>query len=168
MSIRPVRLRRLLFLATLLGCWPALAAPLAPPRVAAGDQILCTVRAIHALQRPGKLDRRLDFLRKQLTSPPFAGFRTMSLLSAQELTIPQASSKAVVLPNGVRLRLTFREKVLQGGQVHLRVLSTSSRPQEKRKLAQTLYKLMDHGTTLVVHPGFKGGALIVGLTCQAR
>ncbi len=91
----------------------------------------CTIRSIHGLAAPGGLDKRLRPLHKQLARPPFSSFKTMKLIKASALVIPQNSMKQVTLPTGKILKLTFKEKLLERkDKVRLRMHLSITPPQE--------------------------------------
>ena len=158
-------MRSLTFCAVLFVSLPVQADPPGkkrPPRVAQGDAVKCTVRCIHAHQRPGGIDKRLTFLRKQLARPPFSAFKSFELLSVKVLDIPRAVTRDAPLPTKKVLRLTFKDKLLVGKKVKLRIhLSIKSK-------LNTVYTIVDRGTMLVAGDKYKDGILVVGTTCAAK
>ena len=158
-------MRTLIFCAVLFMSIPVLADPPVKRqlRVAQNAAVRCTVRCIHAHQRPGGIDRRLAFLSKQLKRPPFSAFKSFQLLTARDLTIPQkAAAKEARLPTKKVLRLAFREKLLDGKKIKLRMLLTI-----KPKI-KTVFTIRDRGTMLLAGTKYKRGTLVVGITCSAR
>jgi hypothetical protein len=155
--------------ALLLLAAPASAAPEGSTDTAKGDAVSCTIRSIHGLQAKGKIDKRLAFLRKQLSKPPFSAYRTMKLLEAKELKLAQAGRKKVPLPTGKVLKLTFKEKLLgRKDDIRLRMHLSITPPKAKRFLPGTLFTIADGGTLLVAGDKYKKGTLVVGITCEAE
>jgi hypothetical protein len=129
----------------------------------------CTIRSIHGLAAPGGLDKRLRPLHKQLARPPFSSFKTMKLIKASALVIPQNSMKQVTLPTGKILKLTFKEKLLERkDKVRLRMHLSITPPKKTRFLPGTLFTIANGGTLLVAGDKYKGGTLVVGVTCLAK
>ena len=151
------------------------AAPAAPARpgavqlLAAGDSVTCTIRSIHGLAAAGGLDKRLRPLLKQLARPPFSSFKTMKLIKASALEIPQSSMKQLTLPTGKILKLTFKEKLLgRKDKTRLRMHLSITPPKKTRFLPGTLFTIANGGTLLVAGDKYNGGTLVVGVTCQAK
>lgn len=150
---------------------PARSAPVAKARlvVAAGDSVKCTIRSIHGLKASGGIDKRLNPLRKQLAKDPFSAFRTMKLLKAVDLDLPQSVTKQVKLPTGKILKLTFKEKLLaRKDQLKLRLHLSITPPKKKGYLPGTLFTIANRGTLLQAGDKHNGGILVVGITCQAK
>jgi hypothetical protein len=161
----------------MLGLTPATtqAAPAEPPRpgaallLAVGDSATCTIRSIHGLAAAGGLDKRLRPLHKQLARPPFSSFKTMKLIKASALVIPQSSTKKVTLPTGKILKLTFKEKLLgRKDKIRLRMHLSITPPKKTGFLPGTLFTIANGGTLLVAGDKYNSGTLVVGVTCQAK
>lgn len=137
--------------------------------LASGDTVQCTIRSIHGLQGKGTIDRRLAFLRKQLSKPPFSAYRTMHLLGSKDLLLGQAATQQVKLPTGKILKLTFKEKLLQRkDQLRLRMHLSITPPKQTRFLPGTTFTIANGGTLLVAGDSYRSGTLVVGITCQAK
>lgn len=150
-----------------LPSWLALAL-LAPVSVRA-DEVKCTIRSMHGLEAAGGIDKRLSFLRKQLSKPPFSAYRTIRLLDARDLVLPQRGTKQLKLVTGKILKLTFKEKLLQRkDQLRLRLHLSITPPKKTKFLPGTLYTIADRGTLLVAGDRYKQGTLVVGITCQHK
>lgn len=150
-----------------LGCALVLAA--LAPAAARGDEVRCTIRTMHGLEKPGGIDRRLAFLRKQLSKPPFSAYKTIRLLESSDLTVPQNATRQVKLPTKKILKLTFKEKLLQRkDQLRLRLHLSITPPKQTKFLPGTLYTIADRGTLLVAGDRFEQGTLVVGITCQHK
>lgn len=132
------------------------------------DKVACTVRAMHGLEAAGGIDKRLKVLKKKLKRPPFSPYKTIKLLQAKKLTIAQSSHQQTTLPDGKVLRLTFKEKLLLKGRLRVRMHLKLSEPKSKKLLARTIYSIADGGTFLVAGAKYKGGIMIIGVTCKAR
>lgn len=140
-----------------------------PPRVAGGDSVKCTVRSIHARPGPGGIDKRLDFLRSQLSKPPFSSYKSFALLAAKDLHIPQAVTKQAQLPTKKVLKLTFKEKLLgRKNQLRLRMHLSIMPPGQTKYLPGTLFTIANRGTLLVAGAKHGKGILVVGITCEAK
>ncbi len=137
-------------------------------RVAAADTVSCTVRSMQGLAAKGGIDKRLKLLNKQLSKPPFSLFKTIRLVEARKLSIAQGASSKTTLPDGKVLSLTFKEKLLVKSRLRLRMFLTLAHPRTKKLLARTVYSIADGGTFLLAGAKFKGGTMIVGVTCKAR
>jgi hypothetical protein len=161
---------RLLGCALLLLSQPALAAPgPAPKPVAQGNMVSCTIRSLHGLSVPGGVDKRLRFLRKQLSKPPFSAYKTIKLLEAKQLEVPQKATRQIKLPTGKILKLTFREKLLERREkVRLRLHLSITPPKKTKFLPGTVYTIADRGTLLVAGDRYRDGTLVVGITCQHK
>jgi hypothetical protein len=150
------------------GCM-ALGFALLTPQVAWGDNVQCTIRSMHGLEAPGGIDKRLAFLRKQLAKPPFSAYKTIKLLEAKQLLLPQNTTQQVKLPTGKILKLTFKEKLLQRkDQLRLRLHLSITPPKQTKFLPGTLYTIADRGTLLVAGDRYQQGTLVVGITCQQK
>lgn len=136
--------------------------------VAQTDSIQCMVRVFHGSQAPGGMDKRLSLLKKLLSQPLFAAYKSIRLLEARPLTIPQASAEKMTLPGGKVLKLGFKEKLLEKGRIHLRLRLTISRPKSKRKMLNTLFKIVNRGTFPTRIGKHDSGDLWVGITCHAK
>ena len=137
------------------------------PAAASAEAVKCTIRTMHGLSSTGGLDKKLAFLNKQLTRPPFSAYKTIKLLSTQDLLIPMHAVKQLTLPSGKVLKLTYKEKLLERKkQVRLRLHLSITPPKQTRYLPGTLYTIADRGTLLVAGDPHKGGVLVVGITCQ--
>jgi hypothetical protein len=93
----------------------------------------------------------------------------MQLLEARNLELPQGAVRKTRLPNGKRLELTFKEKVLaKRDHVRLRVFCRLFDPKRKQLKVATGYNIADGGTIVLTDPGFKGGILVLAITCKSR
>jgi hypothetical protein len=138
-------------------------------KVAVGASVKCTIRAIHGLQAPGGIDKRLSFIRRELSRPQFSAYKTIKLLEAKEMEVPQGGQKQLTLPTGKILKLTFKERLLgRKDRIRLRLHLSITPPNEKRYLPGTLLTIANRGTLLVAGDKHQGGMLIVGITCQAK
>jgi len=147
-----------------LGC-----ALLFTPGAARGDEVRCTIRIMHGLEKAGVIDKRLAFLRKQLSRPPFSAYKTIRLLESRDLVVPQNATRQVKLPTKKILKLTFKEKLLQRkDQLRLRLHLSITPPKQTKFLPGTLYTIADRGTLLVAGARFEQGTLVVGITCQHK
>ncbi len=159
-------MRVLPLLCVLFVSLPALADPgktkKRAPRLAQNDAVKCTVRCIHAHQGAGGIDKRLAFLRKQLSRPPFSSFKSFQLLTVKELDIPRSVTREAPLPTKKLLKLTFKDKLLVGKKVKLR-MNLSIKPK-----LNTTYTIVDRGTMLLAGAKYKNGTLVVGTTCAAK
>lgn len=160
------------FCCLLLLAPPAMAQRTAAPpgvKLAAGNEVTCTVRSILALQQPGSVDKRLAFLRKKLAKPPFSAFKSFKLLESKELSIPQATRQKATLPTGKILKLTYKEKLLDGkDHLRLRMHLSITPPKGKKFLPGTLFTIANKGTLLVAGDKHQNGTLVVGITCEAK
>jgi hypothetical protein len=142
------------------------------PRHAHGEDtaVKCTVRMILAEEKPsGGLDKRLAFLKKQFSQPPFSAYKTISLLEVKELSILQGQRQQLTLPNGKLFRLTFKERLLgRKNRLRLRMHLSITPPKETRFLPGTLYTIGNKGLFLVGGDKHKGGTLVIATTCQAK
>lgn len=136
--------------------------------VAAADAVSCTIRAILGQQQPGGIDKRLAALRKQLTKPPFSAFKRLTLLSVKPLKIIQGATQRTTLPTGKIIRLTFKERLLVNKQLRLRMHLSITPPKAKSFLPGTLFTIADGGTLLVAGDAYRGGTLVVGMTCRGK
>ena len=138
-------------------------------KVATGASVKCTIRSILGLQTPGGIDKRLTFMRRQFSRPQFSSYKSVKLLEAKELDIPQGGKKQLTLPTGKILKLTFKERLLgRKDRVRLRLHLSITPPKETRYFPGTVLTIADKGTLLVAGDKHQGGTLIVGLTCQAK
>lgn len=131
-------------------------------RVAQADAVKCTVRCIRAHQGAGGIDKRLTFLRKLLAEPPFSAFKSFELLTVKALNIPRSQTREAPLPTKKTLSLTFKDKLVLGKKVKLR-LQLAIKPK-----LNTVYTISDGGTMLVAGAKHRGGKLVVGITCAAK
>ena len=139
------------------------------PRSARGEDVQCTIRSMHGIEAPGGIDKRLASLRKQLAKPPFSAYKTIKLLEAKQLSLPQNKTQQVKLPTGKILKLTFKEKLLQRkDQLRLRLHLSITPPKQTKFLPGTLYTIADRGTLLVAGDRYQQGTLVVGITCQQK
>lgn len=146
-----------------------LAAAAAPGTARAGDAVTCTLRLIHGLETPGGIDKRLAAFRKQLSKPPFSAFKTLRLVKQQELQIPRGATKKAKLPTGKILKLKFKERLLERkNKIRLRIHLSITPPKQKRFLPGTLYVISDGGTIFAGGDAFKGGRMVVGITCRSK
>ena len=158
-------MRLLILSAVLLVSLPALADPppkKRSPRVAQANAAGCTIRSIHAHQGKGGIDKRLAFLRKQLSRPPFSAFKAFGLVKAKELHIPRAVTREATLPTKKVLQLTFKDKLSVGKKFRLRMHLVI-----KPRL-NTVFTIDNRGTLLVAGDKYKAGTLVVGITCAAK
>ena len=159
------------FVALLASLRTASAAP-APVQdnvVAQGDTASCVIRSMHGLSEPGGIDKRLRFLRKQLSRPPFSAYKTIKLLASKQLDMPRGGAGQAKLPTGKVLKLTFKDKLLgRKGQVRLRLHLSITPPKKAKFLPGTVYTIADRGTLLVAGDRHQQGTLVVGITCQAK
>jgi hypothetical protein len=147
--------------------------PKVEPKTEPGPSVKCTIRSVLAEEKPGGFDKRLAFLRKEFSKPPFSTYKTLKLLDSRDLVIPQDGSKRVSLPNGKLLRLQFKERLLgRKDRLKLRMHLSITPPNEKRFLPGTLFTIINKGTLLVAGDKVGGkptdGMLVVGITCQAK
>jgi hypothetical protein len=145
-----------------------------------GGPVKCLVRAIHGSgqQAPGpqgpppSIDPRLSSLQKQLSMRPFASFKTIKLLNTKEIELPESSSTSVTLPSGKILMLAFKERVQRrpGAEIVLRLrLSISTpKPSPKERRFGTTFTIASQGTLLVAGDHYRGGTLVVGITCANK
>ena len=141
----------------------------APPKAApAADSVSCTVRTIHGVASRGGIDKRLAFLRKQLSKAPFSSYKSIRLLGVKNLVIGQGAKQGMRLPNARTLTLSFKEKLLLKGRVRLRMHLAIAEPKTRRFSTRTLFSIADRGTLLVAGASYKKGTLIVGVTCREK
>jgi hypothetical protein len=164
----PVLLASLLlpFEATAQGTTP-------PPKPEAkgelGPTVKCTIRSILAEEKAGGIDKRLEFLRREFSKPPFSAYHTLKLVDSRDMVIGQDSRQRVNLPNGKILRLTFKERLLgRRNRLRLRMQLSITPPNEKRFLPGTQFSIINKGTLLVAGDKLKDGTLVVGITCQEK
>jgi hypothetical protein len=139
------------------------------PVSADADEINCAVRSIHGSQAKGGIDKKLAFLRKQLSRPPFSAFKSMKLVEMKEIQIPRGGTKPLKLPTGKILKLTFKEQILERkGKIRLRIHLSITPPKQKKFLPGTLYTIANRGTILIAGDRFHNGIMVVGLTCYTR
>ncbi|PIE18537.1 MAG: hypothetical protein CSA65_04425 [Proteobacteria bacterium] len=148
-------------------CIALMSAP-ATSLAAPTDKVACTVRAMHGLEVAGEIDKRLKALEKKLKRPPFSPYKRIQLLQAKKLTIAQSGYQQTALPDGKVLKLTFKEKLLLKGRLRVRMHLELTEPKSKKLLARTVYSIADGGTFLVAGAKYKGGIMIIGITCKAR
>jgi len=147
---------------------PAKVEPKVEPKVD-GPAVKCTIRSIIANESPGGIDKRLAFIKKQLSKPPFSAYRSLRLLEAKEIVVPQDGRRSLTLPNGKILKLTFKERLLgRKDRLRLRLHLSITPPKETRFLPGTLFTIVNHGTLLVAGDKLKDGTLVVGITCQTK
>jgi hypothetical protein len=158
LTIRQVPLLSALAVATLLGSVTS---------ASAEEKVRCEIRSILGLQAKGRIDKRLAFLKRQLSKPPFSAFRKLDLLETKELRIPQGRELRTKLPTRKVLRLTFKEKLLVKNQVRLRMHLSIKPPRAVGFLPGTLFSIVDGGTLLIAGDKHRGGTLIVGITCRS-
>ena len=160
-----------------LSCVAALAATPLPasaagkgstPKVAAADQVQCTIRTAVGSEKKGGIDKRLAKLRKQFSKPPFSAFKSIKLLNARTLTIGQGAAQRTTLPNNKILKLTFKERLLAQGKQRLRLHLSITKPKSRKFLPGTLYTIANGGTLLVGGAQHQGGTLIFAITCKAK
>jgi len=152
-----------IFLNLLLLCAMA-----APSVALAGDKVSCLVRAIDGQDKPGGIDKRLTALKKQLQKPPFSAYKSLRLLESKTLIVARGATQNNKLPTGKILRLTFKEKLLVQKKIRLRMHLSITPPKAKGFLPGTLFTIADGGTLLVAGDPYKGGTLVVGVTCSAK
>ena len=141
----------------------------ADPGKTDGPVVRCTIRSIHGLQTAGGLDKRLSFLKRQFSKPPFSAYKTLKLLDARELELPQGVQQKVTLPNGKIVKLTFKERLLgRKDRLKLRMSMSITPPKEKRFLPAMVFTIINRGTLLVAGDKHKDGTLVVGVTCQTK
>lgn len=158
--------RYLLLCVLVLPSLPALADPptrRGPPRVAQGDRVSCTIRSILAHQGAGGIDKRLAFLRKQLSKPPFSAYKAFQLVESRVLAIPRNVTRETSLPTKKLLKVTFLDKLLVKKKVRLRLNLTL-----KPRLKNTKLTIADGGTLVLAGDKYKNGVLVVGVTCSAK
>jgi len=107
-------------------------------------------------------------MKKLLSRPLFADYKSIRLLEARSLTIAQASSAQVALPRGKVLKVGFKEKLLERGRIYLRLRLTITSPKLRRKVLNTLLKIVNQGTFPTRIGKHEGGDLWVGITCHAK
>jgi hypothetical protein len=135
----------------------------------AADVVACTVRAMHGLEKAGRIDKRLTFLKKQLSKPPFSAFKTIDLLQTYKLAAAQGKVVRTKLPTKKILKLTFKEKLLgPKTSVRLRMHLSITPPRAIGYLPGTQFTIADGGTLLVAGDAYKGGTLVVGITCKSK
>lgn len=140
-----------------------------PTKLEPGAAVKCTIRSILGQDSAGGVDKRLSFLRAQFHKPPFSAYKSVKLLEAHELLIPQGGSQELNLPNGKVLKLTFKERLLgRKDRLKLRLHLSITPPQQKTFLPGTLFTILNRGTLLVAGDKLKDGTLVVGITCQAK
>jgi len=140
-----------------------------PAKAEPGPAVKCTIRSILGTQSPDGIDKKLAFLKRQLSKPPFSAYKTLKLIESKDLVVPQDHSSTLKLPNDKLLKLTFKERLLgRKDRLRLRLHLTISDPAQKRFLAGTLFTIINKGTLLVAGDKYKDGTLVVGITCQAK
>lgn len=137
-------------------------------KVAAADQVQCTIRTAVGSEKKGGIDKRLSKLRKQFSKPPFSAFKSIKLLSTRSLNIAQGAAQRTTLPNSKVLKLTFKERLLAQGKQRLRLHLSITKPKSRKFLPGTLYTIADGGTLLVGGAQHQGGTLIFAITCKAK
>jgi hypothetical protein len=120
-------------------------------------------------QKAGAIDKRLSFLNKQLSRPPFSAYKSFKLLAAKDLKIAQGATQQLVLPSQKLLRLSFKEKLLSAkNKVRLRMHLSITPPKRKKFLPGTQFSIANGGTLLVGGDKHQNGTLVVGLTCKSQ
>ena len=127
------------------------------------DSAQCKIRFVQAIKPKGQDDERLAPIRKTLGRVA-KGYGSFKLMSQTDLTIPQGKSRSADVPNGSKMNITYVEQLLESGKKKLR-LQILMPPRIKKSTVT----LSSGGTwPLIVIEGFKGGALVIALTCHAK
>jgi hypothetical protein len=133
------------------------------PRASAGDApggpLGAEVLVVLASEKEGPIDPSLSQLRA-LKHPPFAGFKSMKLLSRSPVKLVYEQAVEVDLPNGRKIHLTLLERLPDG---RAKVLVSINRPHEKDYLP-VLQVIASAGEPFfVAGQKFEGGTLVIGV-----
>ena len=151
-------------LATLTGASVLILAQSAP--ASAAKQVRCTIRSILGRHAKGPTDRRLAFLKRQLSRPPFSTFKSFQLLDVKTMRIPRGAVRAARLPTKKIARLTFKGLVKAKRGTRLRMHLSITPPRALGFLPGTQFTIANGGTLLIGGARFAGGTLVVSVTCR--
>ena len=137
---------------------------LVAPPAAAGEKARCTVLTIHATNKDGTTDPRLDEI-PELKKPPFNMYKTFHLLSEKDYTLKKDVPVTLSLPagSGLQGKLVFKgeNKALKELNFKLYLIKGSGK---KKKEEETSFAVRGKAPFFYVRP-FKKGQLILHIMC---
>lgn len=131
--------------------------------VSAQERVGGNVMIVHALEAPGEIAPELAQL-PGLRRPPFSAFRTMSVLSRNDISLQQGQDRDIRLPNGRTLRIQL-QRVMPDGRYRVRV--SIDRPGQSAYLPLLQVAASPGQPFFVVGQAHEGGTLLIGITLNA-
>jgi hypothetical protein len=142
----------------------AAAVALVASPAAAGEKATCTVLTIHATNKDGTTDPRLDEI-PELKKPPFNMYKTFHLLSEKSYMLKKDVPVTLSLPagSGLQGKLVFKgaNKALKELNFKLYLIKGSGK---KKKEEETSFAVRGKAPFFYVRP-FKKGQLILHIMC---
>jgi hypothetical protein len=146
---------------TLAGLVTAVISLTAPTIAQAAEKADCRISAVQAsVEGSGEVPAELDFMRAELESPQFAGFKSFSLLDAKSLSLDLGKVKTTRIKpaHTVKLELLAADKRLS---LHASIQGKSS------SLVDMDYRIEDKG--LMLFPVMRGDdAIIFAIQCATK
>jgi len=136
--------------------WPTLA-------LAQGPGIPARVTVVLAKEEAGAVDPSLRSM-SALSRPPFSAYRSMAVLSRQQLNLHTSQPVNVDLPNGRRLQVEL-QRVMPDGRFRVRV--SINRPGHQDYLPLLTVVAAPGDPFFVAGQGYSGGTLIIGVELGA-
>lgn len=150
--------------ACLCAALAAAALALAAVPAVAGEKARCTVLTIHATNKDGTTDPRLEQV-PELKKPPFNMYKTFHLLSEKSYTLKKDVPVTLSLPagSGLQGKLVFKgeNKALKELNFKLYLIKGTGK---KKKEEETSFAVRGKAPFFYVRP-FKKGQLILHIMC---
>ncbi len=150
--------------ATLVAVIAAAALALAAAPAVASEKARCTVLTIHATNKDGTTDPRLEQV-PELKKPPFNMYKTFHLLSEKDYSLKKDVPVTLSLPagSGLQGKLVFKgtNKALKELNFKLYLIKGSGK---NKKEVETSFAVRGKAPFFYVRP-FKKGQLIIHIMC---
>ena len=131
----------------------------------------CTVTMIHGLKTPGGFPNKLKHLRSRLRAHPFNRFLSFAFLGQinMKLRTGRLSSEKLVGPyhlEGQLLSQVRTSRTKKRLRFTLSLHRRRTRYRAAKRMLKTTLVLDRGGTMFLAGPSYKGGKLVLGLTCK--
>jgi len=140
--------------------------PLALPSLGSAQAAGVPGRVIVVLakEEAGEIDPSLRSM-SALSRPPFNSYRSMSVLSREQLSLRTGHPEQVDLPNGRRLQVEL-QRIMPNGRFRVRI--SINRPGRQDYLPLLTVVAAPGDPFFVAGQGFSGGTLVIGVELGSR
>lgn len=139
--------------------------------VSGGPSASCKIHVINGLNVPGKFPASLRHLKRRLQAQPFKVFLSFKLLRVASMKLATGRIARAKLAGPYRLEGQLISTIIAARhkrrlRFELALYRRRTRYKAAKRMVKTTLVLDRGGTFFFVGPPYKGGKLVIGITCR--